>query len=189
MVRSISRGGAAGLAAIALLIVLAVLASGVLGRTGAPAPSGPPPSGSPTVSPSPSPSDDPSPQPTKAPADGDFRFDLKVPTPHTVRAVVVDRSGTVTGARSGNPGDGMSVRWFDANVANVDADTIRITWVALPQDDTVRITVFERDGAVHVEIDQAAPPANSDALGNDRVVEIDLKAAVDADDVVVTISR
>lgn len=193
MHRSISRSGTAGFAAIALLIVLAVLASGVLGRSGDPTPSGPPPTGTPTISPSPAPSADPSPEPTPkptaAPSDDGTSFDLDVPTPHRVRAIVDDRTGSLVGGRSGRPGDGMSVRWFDSIVDNVDDDTIRVTWVGLPQDDTVRITLTERDGKLHIAIDQSAPPANSDALGNDRVVEFDLADAVDADDVVVTVTQ
>ena len=41
-------------------------------------------------------------------------------------------------ASSGHAGDGMSVRWHDVQVENVDDSTLRITWVCLPVDDVVR---------------------------------------------------
>ena len=83
----------------------------------------------------------------------------------------------------------MSVRWFDSIVKNVGDDTIQITWVALPQDDEVHVTVDSVDGRIVVSIDQKAPPANSDALGNDRVMEITFDGPVSAKDVTVVLSR
>lgn len=195
MNRSASRSGVAALAAVALLIVLAVLASGVLGRSGGPGVSDPPPSQAPseapvgTPVPSDEPSDEPSEAPTPAPSDGDFGFDLDIATPHDVSVVIDDETDSVSGGKTGRAGDGMSVRWFDSIVENTDADTLRITWVGLPQDDTVRITVSEVDGGIAILIDQKAPPANSDATGHDRVVELDFDAPVSADDVTVTVSN
>lgn len=193
MTRSTSRSGIAAFAAIALLIVLAVLASGVFGRasdpgTGSPSPSTPPTTGSPTTPPSPDPSDAPAPTPVPSPNEG-FAFDLEAPTPHKVSVELDDETDSVTGATSGQPGDGMSVRWFDSIVKNVGDDTIQITWVALPQDDEVHVTVDSVDGKIVVSIDQKAPPANSDALGNDRVMEITFDGPVSAKDVTVVLSR
>jgi hypothetical protein len=193
MDRSISRSGIAAIASIALLLVLAVLATGVMGRTGSPTPSDPPatdaPAPTPVATPGSSqvPTPAPTPTPTPAPTDG-FHFDLDVVTPHDVSVELEDDSGTVVDARSGSAGDGMSVRWFDSIVTG-SGDTISITWVGLPQDDTVKVTVSNVDGGIVVAIDQAAPPANSDALGHDRVMEIQFDGPVSADDVVVTVTE
>lgn len=191
MNRSASRSSVAPLLAIALLITVAVLASGVLGRTSTSTPSAPPASEVPSQPPvaTPEPSVAPSEAPSEAPVDGDFRFDLDVATPHDVSVIVDDETDSVTDARSRQAGDGMSVRWSDALVENADEDTLVITWVGLPQDDVVRITVTEIDGAIVVSIEQAAPPANSDAMGHDRVVEIDFDGPVSADDVTVAVSN
>src|SRR5215203_3687396 len=136
MDRSISRSGIAAIASIALLLVLAVLATGVMGRTSSPAPSDPPASDAPTPVATPASSQVPTPAPTPTPAPSDgFRFDLDVVTPHDVSVELEDDSGTVIDARSGSAGDGMSVRWFDSIVTG-SGDTILITWVGLPQDDT-----------------------------------------------------
>ena len=193
MDRSISRSGIAAIASIALLLVLAVLATGVMGRTSGPTPSDPPatdtPAPSPVVTPGASqvPSPVPSEPPMPAPSLG-YRFDLVVVTAHDVSVELEDTTGTVIDARSGSAGDGMSVRWFDSIVEG-SGDTITITWVGLPQDDVVQVTVSQVDDQIVVAIDQAAPPADSDALGHDRVIEIQFDGPVSADDVMVTVTE
>lgn len=191
MARSNStRSIAAFVVALALVSVVAVLATGVFGRSVTPepvpseAPATPKPSAQPSVAPSPDPTAVPSPTPG-----GELTFDLDVATPHDVSVVLEDESDIVTVAKSGRGGDGMSVRWFESIVENIDDDTIRLTWVGLPQDDVVEIVVKDIDGRVVISVDQSAPPANSDAMGHDRVVEIDFGRAVSADDVRVTVSN
>ena len=61
-------------------------------------------------------------KPTDAPADGPFTVDLDNLTDHDVSVVIDDETGILDGAVSGKPGDGMSVRWFDVKVENLDAD-------------------------------------------------------------------
>ena len=173
--------------AVGLIAVVAVMATGVFGRTPAPAPSEPPASEAPAT-PAPTPFPVPSQIPTQAPR-GDFDVDLEVPTPHDVDAVVDDQTGRIVHVASGTPGDGMSVRWFDAIVENTSDDTIEVTFVGLPQDDVVRVVVSEADGEITIDITQAAPPLNSDALGNDRVLVIEFDAPVSAKYVTVTVSN
>jgi hypothetical protein len=193
MNRTTSRSGVAAAAAIAALLVLALLATGVFGRTEQPGPSDPPasdaPSPSPVVTPAPSyiPSEEPSEAPSETPES--FVFDLDIATPHDVSVEIDDQTDRLTGARSGRAGDGMSVRWGDSIVENVDDDTLRITWVGLPQDDEVQVTVSQDGDTFVIAIDQAAPPANSDALGHDRVIEVSFDAGVAAGDIEVSVSN
>ncbi len=92
-----------------------------------------------------------------------------------------DATGTVTAVTSGRTGDGMSVRWGDVIVQNVSSTVVRVTWVCLGQDDTIRIALVEdRDGYAR-SIDQKAPPANSDAIGFDRVIDIEFDGDLSAD--------
>lgn len=188
-----NRNAAAFVAALVLISVVAVLATGAFGRTVTPEPTpSEVPSGAPSQAPSPEPTVAPSPKPTVVPSpsvDGALSFDLDVGTPHDVSVVLDDESDIVSGARSGRAGDGMSVRWGGSDVENVDDDTVRLTWVGLPQDEVVKIVVEDVDGLIVITVDQAAPPANSDAMGHDRVVEIDFGWAVSADDVRVTVSN
>jgi len=83
----------------------------------------------------------------------------------------------------------MSVRWFDAIVENTSDDTLEVTFVGLPQDDVVQVVVSEVGGEVVIAITQAAPPLNSDALGNDRVLVIEFDGPVSAKGATVTFSN
>lgn len=184
---STSRSVMSAIVAVALVAVLAVMAGVAASGDPTPSPSGGPstPSASPST-PSASPSLPASPSP--APSDG-AGIPLDIATPHDVSVIVDDETGTVGKVASGRAGDGMSVRWFDVAVENIDADTIEVTWVGLPQDDVVRLTVAEQDGTIELRFVQASPPLNSDALGHDRVLVIDFAEPVDARDIVATVQE
>jgi hypothetical protein len=185
--RVIARPAAAFI--LAAVAVLAIVASGALGSSPAPSPSPSPtaPGATPTPTPTGSPVATPTPQPSEAPSD-EIVVDLDNLTDHDVSVVVIDKSGTLAGAKSGTPGDGMTVRWFDSKVTNIDATTIRIVWVGLPRDEQVRLTISDADGGYLVRIVQEAPPAYSDAIGFDRIIELSFDGPVSADDVTVTVT-
>lgn len=169
---------------IALVAVLALVASGALGRAADPTP---PPSGSPSAPPTEQPTASPTDKPGESPSDGKIRIPLENATDHDVTAVIDDATGKVVEVRSGKPGDGMSVRWHDYKVENVDDTTVRIVWVGLPYSEDVDVTVSEKDGAYAVEIVQKGPVANSDAVGYDRILVVEFGGQVKAEDVEVTI--
>ena len=98
------------------------------------------------------------------------RVDLDVATTHDVRVTVVDDGGSLVGIKSGHAGDGMSVRWFDLKVENVDSSTLRLTWIGFAADDESVLNVGENDGRVQLALSVAGPPPNSDATGYDRVL-------------------
>jgi hypothetical protein len=100
--------------------------------------------------------------------------------------VIEDEGGLLAGAGSGRAGDGMSVRWGDVEVVNVDEDTLRVTWVGLPVDAGIRLVVSGAGDGVVLAFTQPAPPANSDAIGFDRVLVLDFASPVDAADVEAT---
>lgn len=178
------------LAAIALAFALVAVVAVVAIDPAAPgAPSTPAPSGAPSDAPSQAPSDSPIPQPTDDLSDGRVVIDLATATDHDVSVSVVDRSGTVVDVNAGRAGDGMSVRWFDVEVENVNDRTIRVTWVGLPRDEVIALTVDAADGGYTLDVVQAAPPANSDAIGFDRVLVIAFDTPVDAADVEVDFSE
>jgi hypothetical protein len=167
--------------------VLVVVVGGVFGRDVAPSPAPSiPPSSAPSVEPGATPSPQPTVKPTDGASDGPFKVALDNLTEHDVSVVVNDETGTLAGVTTGQPGDGMSVRWFDVKVENLDAGTIRVTWVGLPRDEEVRLLISGEGGAYRLRFVQAAPPANSDAVGYDRILVLRFHAAVDAEDVEVT---
>jgi hypothetical protein len=153
-------------------------------------PSTPPSSGpvaTPVATPVASPSAAPTAKPSVAPSAGIGSIDLENATGHDVVLQVHDQTDTLTGAVSGKPGDGMSVRWHDAIVKNAGARTIVVTWAGLPQDDTLDLGVAVVDGKLQVTIVQAGPVPNSDAMGEDRIVALTFDGPVSADDVTVLV--
>ncbi len=187
MTRSRAARGAALSLALATAAV-AVLAIGASSRVAADDPS--PSSPAPVVTPSPIATPIPVPVVTPVPSQPADRnvIDLVDPLGHEVSVVLDDESGRVVRARSGHPGDGMSVRWYAVKVALVDDDTIRLTWVGLPGDVEIGVAVSEGgDGRLLIAITQPIPPRFSDALGVDRILELDLDESVTADDIVATL--
>lgn len=170
---------AAAALAVALVAAIAFVASGALGRAADPSPS---PSGPAVGSPSPEPSV--SPEPSEEPTLGPV--DLENETDQDVVVVIDDQTGEVVSVGSGKPGDGMSVRWFDAIVENVDDTTVQVTWVGLPVDGEVELTILAYEGGYRFHFDGPNPPLYSDAIGFDRVLVVQFDQLVSADQVMVT---
>lgn len=180
-----------GAALFAAVTVLILVAGGALGRAAEPSP-GPsdrpssPPSVEPSTPASPQPTVKPTVEPSDDPADGLITVDLDNLTDHDVSVVIEDETGILGGATSGQAGDGMSVRWLDVKVENLDATTLRVVWVGLPRDEQVQLSISEDDGTYRLGFVQAAPPANTDALGYDRILVLRFDAEVSSEDVKVT---
>jgi hypothetical protein len=181
-------------AAIVLIAAVAAIATGALAysasSTRTPTTT---PTPAPTIQPSPvptvRPTAPPSVEPSSPPADGVFELQLRNLTDHDVDLQIDDESGAIVKAESGTPGDGMSVRWFDVEVENIDAQTLRIVWVGLPRDEVVHLGVSRDSGRIQMLFTQDAPPAQSDATGYDRVLRLTFVVPVRAEDVVVTVEE
>jgi hypothetical protein len=178
--------------AVALIAIVALLAS----RPGPePAPTEGPaapslgPSSGPTANPSARPSDPPrpsatpSPTPLPTPSGPPASISLANATDHDVILQIHDQTGKLVGAATGAPGDGMSVRWHATAVGQLDDRTISVTWVGLPGDEVLDLGVAIEDGRLLVTIVQAGPVANSDAMGEDRIVVLSFAEPVSADDI------
>jgi len=201
MSRSTTRAIAAFIGGVMLAVVVALAASAAFRPAASPSPepSTPPvvtpttpPSQAPSEEPTPPsdpPSEEPTPKPTEAPADGPTVVALETLTGDDVSVEIDDQTGRVVSAESGTPGDGMSVRWFDVKVENIDADTLRIVWVGLPRDEVVRLGVSTVDGKIRLRFVQEAPPANSDALGFDRILEVSFAEPVRSEDVLTSVQE
>jgi hypothetical protein len=189
-----ARGQVQPLVAVALGVVAVVgLAAAVVvsrpGPEGAPGASdrpSTPPSSAPVASPTPASPSAPA-TPTASPSGGIGTIVLASATGHDVKAQVHDQTERLVRAVSGTPGDGMSVRWHDAVVANAGSRTVVVTWAGLPQDDILDLGVAVVDGRLQVTIVQAGPVPNSDAMGEDRVVALTFDGPVAADEVSVEV--
>ena len=102
------------------------------------------------------------------------------PTP---ASTIDDQTGSLRSVVTGHAGDGMSTRWNTAIVDQVDANSIRVTWVGFPGEEQVDLTITADGGAPVLVFDQMAPYANTDALGADRVLVLTFDSAVNAADV------
>jgi len=184
-------------AAVVLFAAIATLATGALayGASASPPPSVTPTS-APTAAPTPAPTVTPIVAPTPAPtttptppADGVFDVDLRNLTDHDVVARIDDETGSVLSATCGTPGDGMSVRWFDVKVENIDAQTLRVVWVGLGRDEVVHLGISRVEGKLRLRFTQDAPPPNSDAIGFDRVLNLKFVVPVRSEDVLTTVQE
>ncbi len=62
-------------------------------------------------------------------------------------------------------------------------------WVGLGHDEVVRLGISRVDDKVRLRFVQAAPPANSDATGYDRVLNLKFDVPVRSEDVLATIQE
>lgn len=151
------------------VVVAAIAAAGCGPASGAADPSPiVPPSAAPSAPASPAPTVGPTAPVEHPPIEGDITVDLENQTGHFLTATVRDNTDTLVDARSGRPGSGMSVFWHDIAVRNLDARTIRVTWVGLALDDKVHVDIAFERGKYLIDIVQTGPVPNSDASGSDR---------------------
>ena len=145
----------------------------------------------PVVSPSPSapstpvPAPDETPAPTPDPDQGSdgmpIKVDLQNATGADVYVDIVDSTGLIVDARSGTPGDGMSVEGLVAE--NVDATTLKLTWTDFPIDNALALYVDEHDGGIRLLLVQPGPSETTDAMGFDRELILSFSEPVSADQV------
>lgn len=179
--RSLSRAISSG--AIALVAIVAVAACSS-------APAADPsidPSTSPAPVSTPRPSPDPTPVPTvpsdpvpsapaspePEPTDGGtdampIHVDLANATGADVSVDIVDETGHIESAVSGQPGDGVSVEAYTLAVENVDDRTLRLTWIDYPVDNDLALYVMNHEGGLRLLLVQPEPTVETDAIAFDR---------------------
>lgn len=127
----------------------------------------------------------PTPDPSLDPAGGGhdampINLDLDTSDGHAVSLDIVDRTGSITSATSGRPGDGASVEAYTIKVVNLDDRTIRLTWIDYPIDNRLALFVDEFDGLLQLLLVQPEPRGDSDSIGFDRQMDLTFDRAVDA---------
>lgn len=115
-----------------------------------------------------------SPRPSAA---GPLSVLLSTATGHRVTIDILDESGHVVAARSGQPGDGASVPFGTVVAENVDARTVRLTWSDTPGDAKLALYV---DEAVDVVLVIRPERPAGDAIAFDRVLVVEFDRPVDA---------
>ena len=193
-----SRSSSAGVSTPAAVLSVAALAVAVGvafavagGRAASPGPSDAP--ATPVVTPAPAtpaPVITPAPSAPATPAPSVGVDGIEIPLDDAngkdVTLGIADPAGYLEGAVSGDAGDGMSVRWGNAIVRNLDERTIEVTWVSYKQEQFITLVVRAADGdGILLRFGQDAPVPNSDAMGADRVVVLTFGHPVSAEHVVV----
>jgi hypothetical protein len=186
--RTTNAGPVAGIL-LMFAVLFVVAACGAVGAAVAsPSPSEPVPASEAPESEAPESEAPSTPDPSVAPSAPTGSIKLDVADRHVVVVTVVDPEGSLTGASSGRAGDGMSVRWGDVEIVNVDEDSLRVTWVGLPADADVKVQLAADGEGYVLSFTQSAPPAYSDATGFDRVLVLDFASTVKAENVTAVFS-
>lgn len=175
---------------LALVATVGLVAVGCSGSGASPSPSEQPASDPPIASPS-APVDSPSApvDSPSAPPDGmETIVELDTVGGGPVKALVKDESGSLAGASSGDPAEGVSVDFDDVRVEAIDDDSIRLTWsdYPAPNEYPVLITIGD-DGRFSIAITRPEPTGTTDAIALDRELVLDFHVAVPVTDVDATI--
>ena len=169
-----------GLRPVLVLAALALVLAAVAVGGGAFRESVQPPLPPPSTSPSPIPS------PTGPPLPLVFDVDLVVAAGEPQTVSIVDDSGLLVEARSGEPSaDGRSFPDDAVDVTNLDETTLRLGWSGFPCATDHALTI---DEAARVFV--LARPAcrgETDAIGVDRILILRFAEPVDAADVEITL--
>jgi hypothetical protein len=186
--RSFWRGRpmALALAGAAVVLAVAVALPPLISRVPGFGTETPTPSNPAATSPAPTPSA-PTPTSVPLPSVGIGTVRLLTASGSTVSVAIDDPDDLVSGAEAEQAEATMSVRWFDSIVEQVGPSSIRVTWVGFPRDEEVRLEV-SRGGELVLHFVQDAPPPQSDGLGEDRVLVLELSEPIAASDVEVTFS-
>ena len=183
-------------AGVAIVAVAATALAVGGGRPGA-APAAPPPSNPPVVTPAPTakpaeptpeptakpiPKPTPKPTHTNSPTDpAPIKVNLETVDGHDVRVDIVDLTGIVVSATSGSPAEGASADGLV--VENVDARTLRLTWVDFPIDNIDQLNIEWFDGHLKLVLVQPEPTGVTDSIGFDRELVVMLSEPVSAAEV------
>ncbi len=166
------------LAALVLLVVAALAVGGGAFRNVAPPPA--PPSAS--AAPSPTASVAPSASPG-----GSIVVQLSVPEGQPQTVEVVDESGLLATATSGNPTgeNGQSFPFESVEVSQLDATTLQLGWAGFPCATDHTLVIDET--ATTMTLTRPECEGETDSIGVDRILILEFSRPVDATDVSMTI--
>jgi hypothetical protein len=136
----------------------------------------------------PAPTIAPTAKPTAEPTDDGFdarptRVDIETVAGGDVYVDIVDSTGLVVGATSGTPAEGQSVGQYTLEVENLDATTLKLSWVDYPIENALTLYIDEHDGAIRLLLIQPAPTGPTDAIALDRELILSFSRPISADQV------
>ena len=81
---------------------------------------------------------------------------------------IADTTGLLVNATSGRPAEGQSVAPYTLSVENLDATTLKLTWVDYPIDNALTLYIDEHEGAIRCLLVQPEPTGPTDSIALDR---------------------
>lgn len=173
---------AALLILIGLVVATTMFAAAALGGRGNTVIGAPLPSATPVVTPTPS--AEPSAEPTDGGQDAiPLNVVLDDLIGHDVYVDIVDSTGLLGDAASGTPTASASVEEYTLLVENIDARTLRLTWVDRPGDNALALYIDETESGYRLLMVQPEHDAGGDSIVHDRVLILRFSQAIPADDV------
>ncbi len=181
---------AAVAAGVALAAVAAFAATGGGRGDGNGGVGAPPATAGPSATPVPTPVAPPDPTPVATPAPTDdgsdampIRVDLETVAGGDVYVDIVDTTGFLVDARSGTPAEGQSVGQYVLEVENLDAATLRLSWVDYPIENALALYIDEHEGAIRFLLIQPGPTGPTDTIALDRELILSFSQPISAEQV------
>lgn len=113
---------------------------------------------------------------------------LATPNEAPSSVMVWDETDGLADAVTGNPDGGASVDHDDVALAQVDDDTVRLTWTALPAENEARLSIrMAEDGTYLFRLVRIQEHGPTDTMVTDRILILDFNVAIAADDIDVTL--
>ena len=112
-----------------------------------------------------------------------MRVELESTSGQDVYVDIVDRAGTIERAVTGRPGEGVSVGSDTIQVENLDARTLRLSWSDFPIDNGLSLFVDPVGIGYRLLMIQPAPTGPADAMGEDRILELQFDHEISAAEV------
>ena len=142
----------------------------------------PVPTVEPTAPATPVPTTKPSAKPSVPPVDAmPLTVDLETLTPHHVHVDIADLSGRLVSAVSGTPTASAPFDMYILRVENIDARTLRLTWVDRPGDNALALYI-NADASRFLMI-QPEHDSRGDTILHDRVLILTFRDPISASDV------
>jgi hypothetical protein len=112
-----------------------------------------------------------------------IRVDLETVAGGDVYVDIVDTTGFLVAARSGTPAEGQSVGMYTLEVENIDATTLRLSWVDYPIENALALYIDEHEGAIRILLIQPGPTGPTDSIALDRELILSFSQPISADQV------
>ena len=112
-----------------------------------------------------------------------IKVDLETVNGADVYVDIVDGTGRLVGAKSGHPAEGQSVGQYMMEVENLDANTLKLTWVDYPIDNALALFISEDEGGLRFVLVQPEPTGPTDSIALDRELILSFSGPVSAADV------